>query len=292
MGRDPKIERYFVCIGAQKAGTTWLARVLSRHDQVFVTPVKEIHYFDHITGLTSHLSARKRRSRYRKYHQRMWTQWHRWRHYRSQKSWYQAYMRPELDDAWYASLFEERSGKKVAGEVTPEYALIGEAGFRHLASLASDARVIFIMRNPVTRAWSQLLHLCRVRKLNAGSLKIDEFVEMAGEERFEALADYVQVLDALDKVFPRERVLLEFYEDIHDDREIALARVCGFLGVDCHTGRFSGVEKRYNKSQAVQMPPELAKHMRGKYRDMVCQVEERVGRIPAAWQSEFDLPSS
>ena len=84
MGQDPKIDRYFVCIGAQKAGTTWLARVLSEHDDVFVTPVKEIHYFDHIAGLTSHLSARKRRSRYRKYHQRMWTQWHKWRHYRAQ----------------------------------------------------------------------------------------------------------------------------------------------------------------------------------------------------------------
>ena len=55
MGRSPVIERYFACIGAQKAGTTWLARVLARHDDVFVTPVKEIHYFDQLAGLTTHL---------------------------------------------------------------------------------------------------------------------------------------------------------------------------------------------------------------------------------------------
>lgn len=292
MGKDPTIDRYFVCIGAQKAGTTWLARVLSRHDEVFVTPVKEIHYFDHIAGLTAHLSTHKRRSRYRKYHQRMWTQLHRWRHYWSQKDWYQAYMRPDLDDAWYASLFEERSGKKIAGEVTPEYALIGETGFRHLAKLAPDARIIFIMRNPVTRAWSQLLHQCRVRKLNAGAIGISQFIEMAGGERFEALADYVQVLDALDKIFPREQVLLEFYEDIHDDREGALARICGFIGVAFEAGQFSGLEKRYNKSQAAKMPDELRSYMRNKYLSMVRQVEQRVGRIPAAWQSEFDVPSS
>ena len=251
MGQDTKIDRFFVCIGAQKAGTTWLARVLSRHDEVFVTPVKEIHYFDHITGLTSHLSARKRRSRYRKFYQRMWTQWYRWRHYRSQMPWYRSYMRAELDDEWYASLFKERSGKKIAGEMTPEYALIGEAGFRH----------------------------------------VSELIEMAGEERFEALSDYLQVLDALDKVFPPGRVLLEFYEDIHADREAALSRVCSFLGVDFDAGAFRGIEKQYNKSQAVIMPAGLGTHMRGKYSDMVRQVEQRVGRIPDAWRSEFDTRS-
>src|SRR5689334_3840207 len=62
----PLIERYFVCIGAQKSGTTWLARVLSHHPDLFVTPVKEIHYFDHVLGVTQHLSDSKRRSRYRK----------------------------------------------------------------------------------------------------------------------------------------------------------------------------------------------------------------------------------
>ena len=60
-----RIDNYFVCIGAQKAGTTWLARMLSRHPQVFVTPVKEIHYFDHVRGVTQHLADRKRRSRLR-----------------------------------------------------------------------------------------------------------------------------------------------------------------------------------------------------------------------------------
>ena len=61
---QPAIENYFVCVGAQKSGTTWLARVLADHPDVFVTPVKEIHYFDHVRGLTEHLSAKKSRSRY------------------------------------------------------------------------------------------------------------------------------------------------------------------------------------------------------------------------------------
>ncbi len=291
MGQDPVIERYFVCIGAQKAGTTWLARVLSRHDQVFVTPVKEIHYFDHIAGLTNHLSARKRRSRHRKYHQRMWTQWHRWRGYRAQAPWYRVYMGAGLDDAWYASLFADRGGKLVAGEATPEYALIGKAGLRHIRRLAPDARIIYIMRNPVTRAWSHLLHLCRSRKLDAGKLSVEEFTAMAQEERFEALADYNRVLDALDAEFAHERILLEFYEDIHADREAALNRICRFLGVGFDQECLGGIERRYNPSQQVSMPPELRRVLSSKYRAMALKVEGRMARVPTGWRHDFDLPS-
>ncbi len=291
MGQSPAIERYFVCIGAQKAGTTWLARVLSRHDEVFVTPVKEIHYFDHIAGLCEHLSPRKRRSRHRNYYQRMWTQWHKWRAYRAQGAWYRTYMGETLDDAWYASLFEQRGGKTVAGEATPEYALIGEAGMWHLKSLAPDARIIFIMRNPVTRAWSQLLHQCRVRKLDAGSLSVSEFLAIAEEERFEALADYIAVLDALDAVFEPEQLLIEFYEDIHADRAAALKRICTFLGVGFDESSQSGLEKRYNPSQSARITGDLHKSFCIKYRAMVREVEDRMGRVPSAWQRDFNLPS-
>jgi hypothetical protein len=292
MGQAPAIERYFVCIGAQKAGTTWLARVLSRHDDVFVTPVKEIHYFDHIAGLTQHLNPRKRRSRTRKYHQRMWTQWHKWREHRAQGAWYRTYKRATLDDAWYASLFAQRGGKKIAGEVTPEYALIGEAGLKHLKRLAPDARIIFIMRNPVTRAWSQLLHQCRVRKLDADSLSVSELLAIAEEERFEALADYIRVLDALDAVFEPEQLLLLFYEDIHADRAKGLKRICTFLGVGFDADRHGGLEKRYNPSQSARMPSDLRKKLRIKYRAMVREVEDRLGRVPASWRRDFNLPSA
>ncbi len=291
MEQGPVIERYFVCIGAQKAGTTWLARVLSEHDEVFVTPVKEIHYFDYIAGLSDHLSARKRRSRYRKYFQRMWTQWSKWREYRAQGDWYRDYMQATLDDAWYAALFSRRGAKLLAGEATPEYALIGEAGLWHLKSLAPDARVIFIMRNPVTRAWSQLLHQCRVRKLDANALSVSEFLAITEEDRFEALADYLRVLDDVEAVFEPGQVLIEFYEDIHADRTAALKRICTFLGVGFEAGRHEGLDKRYNPSQSARMPADLRKSLRIKYRAMVHEVEDRMGRVPASWARDFKLPT-
>lgn len=283
MSKTPVIPRYFACIGAQKAGTTWLARMLARHDDVFVTPVKEVHYFDHIAGLTEQLSDRKRRSRYRKYHQRMWTQLHRWRSFRAQADWYKAYMQPRLDDAWYASLFADRGVKTVAGELTPEYALIGRKGLRHMKKLAPDAHIIYIMRDPVDRAWSQLLHQCRVRKLDADAMPVEDFLAITQEERFSALADYGRVLDDLDAEFPDEQVLLEFYEDIHADRAAAMQRVCGFLGVDSNGVQTAGLEKRFNTSQPATIPATLHDVLTEQYAEMVETVRLRLGRVPDAW---------
>ncbi len=286
------ISNYFVGIGAQKSGTTWLARMLADHPDVFVTPVKEIHYFDHIRGLTEQLSPRKRRSRYRKYHQRMWTQLHRLGHYRSQWAWWRDYMRKGIDDAWYCRLFEHRGGRRVAGEITPEYAIIGQDGLRHIRALAPTARVVFIMRNPVDRLWSQVLHQCRSRQLDAASQSTDQIIAMLAEPRFSELADYAQTLDDMTAVFGREQCLALFYEDMHKDRLAALEEVCRFLGVRFEAGYFPQLGKRFNRSQQAQLPPAIRTHLREACRTQAEAVRQRIGRLPEAWAREFDLEAN
>ncbi len=36
----------FLCVGAQKAGTSWLYQQLEPHPDFWMPPVKELHYFD------------------------------------------------------------------------------------------------------------------------------------------------------------------------------------------------------------------------------------------------------
>ncbi len=277
------IDRYFVCIGAQKAGTTWLARTLSRHPDIFMTPVKEIHYFDHVRGVTAHLSDSKRRSRYRKYHQRMWTQWNRWSEYRAQNSWYRAYMNDPIDDSWYCSLFQDRLGRKMAGEATPEYSILGRDGLEHIRRLAPDARVLYIMRDPVPRAWSQILHRCRVQNIDAAKAGDDRLISLTEPEDFRMHGDYGRVLDDLFTVFSSEQVLTAFYEEIHDDRHAALSKICGFLGVAAFDDTAQSLKKRYNRSQTVTMPEGVGRHLRSLCAPVVRQVKERLGAVPEGW---------
>ena len=39
----------FLCVGAQKGGTTWLYQQLDSHPDFWMPPVKELHYFDQLS---------------------------------------------------------------------------------------------------------------------------------------------------------------------------------------------------------------------------------------------------
>ncbi len=232
------IENYFVCVGVQKAGTTWLARVLDQHEDLFVTPVKEIHYFDHIQGITSKLSAYKRQSRMRKYLLRFATDWSGFAQHRSQWPWYRAYMRDPIDDDWYANLFRYRGAAHMAGEVTPEYALIGADGFAHIDRLAPEARVLFILRNPVWQAWSQFLHFDGKPGRRPAPLLVADAIAFLSSDDSAPHRDYARIIDDLVGVFGDGRLKVLFYEDMHADRAATLASICDFLGVDFQDRQF------------------------------------------------------
>ena len=44
----------FLCVGAQKAGTSWLYRQLEPHPDFWMPPVKEFHYLDQLNRTKRH----------------------------------------------------------------------------------------------------------------------------------------------------------------------------------------------------------------------------------------------
>ena len=289
MNDQTAIDDFFVCIGAQKAGTTWLARMLVRHPDLFMTPVKEIHYFDHVAGITQHLSDRRRRARRRKHYQRLWSQWRRWPELNGQGSWYRAYMANPIDDRWYASLFEFRQGRRFAGEATPEYALIGAEGFAHMKRLAPGMRLLYVLRNPVERAWSQLLHHCRREGLRPDRQDPDQLIARSRAPVFAAHGDYISVLDALDQAFHPDQVRIDFFEQIHADRDSALEQICSFIGLDYEADWFGETGRRFNPSDPAPMPAAIRDHFRSEYSGMVGALEARLGHLPESWGADFPL---
>lgn len=283
------IENFFLCVGAQKSGTTWLARILADHPDLFLTPVKELHYFDHVRGITKHLSTKKRRSRYRKYHQRMWTQPSRFAEHRGQWDWYRDYMKPTVDDDWYKALFSHRGAKTFAGEVTPEYAILGVEGYEHIKRLAPHVRLLFIMRNPVTQAWSQLLHHCRSNGIDETKLAPEDFIDLLRQDRFTEISDYETTLANLVEVFPQDQILTLFYEEMHQDRAAALADVCKFIGIGFDATEYPELSRRYNKSQSAPMPDAVRTHLQQVHRPLAQAIERRLGHIPEKWRAEFSI---
>lgn len=284
------IENYFVCIGAQKSGTTWLAHMLAHHPDIFITPVKELHYFDTVHGQSHHLNPDRKRSRYRKYFQRMATQWRRFPDHQRQWGWWRHYMSTPMDDDWYARLFAPhfRTGARFAGEATPEYATLGTGALHHIKRLAPDARLLFIMRNPVNRAWSGLLHYGRRHNINPAALSGTALHELLDIPWLKTFGDYSQTLQDMYAVFPLDQIHIEYFELIHQDRFAALERICRFIGTgETSPAMFPAPERSVNRSQKQAMPDQVRAHFAKTCNAMVQQVNELAGPLPDHWRRDF-----
>ena len=166
----------FLCIGAQKAGTSWLYAQLQTHPEVWMPPVKELQFFNHLY-VPAH---------------RAWTTWHiRQGAARALAVPRRARPRPRTSATCATSPTSARASSsptagtggpssaprtqgKLVGEITPEYSTIPEAGIRHVRALLGAVRVIYLIRAPVSRALSQLqMNLSRKGNARPGRGAVD-----------------------------------------------------------------------------------------------------------------------
>ena len=123
----------FICIGAPKAGTTWIYKHLAAHPDVWIPLVKELHYFDRkfeLPRVGKKLTVRKGLfGLFPGHSRRLITR----KLLKAGMSfsvrdiqWCVRYFGGNPTDEWYISLFEDRNGK-VCGELTTDYCAISRA---------------------------------------------------------------------------------------------------------------------------------------------------------------------
>src|SRR5438128_829855 len=146
----------FICIGAQKAGTGWLYQQLRHHPDFWMPPLKELHYFDRVVSsdamgpsrslrLVRNEAERLRIARERAVNERDHEFLQKFEQLSTAKS---------FDLQRYADLFRSK-GELLAGDITPGYSTLEESVIQNIAARLS-LKVMFIARDPVERAWSQL----------------------------------------------------------------------------------------------------------------------------------------
>jgi Sulfotransferase domain len=109
-------------VGAAKAGTTSLYSYLSHHRDVYMSPIKEPHYFSKISPEKS--------QRY--------------------------ILNPINNRDEYVQLFENVRHQKIVGEASSSYLSEPDVPFR-IKSAVPNARIIILLRDPIERAYSHYL---------------------------------------------------------------------------------------------------------------------------------------
>src|SRR5918993_1208823 len=174
------------------------------------------------------------------------------------------YMRP-YDDNWYVSVFGPSQGR-VTGEITPAYSALDKGRVARVHGLAPEARIIFMMRNPIERLWSQaVMSFDKAERGSAGSASEKKLLRRIGHASFRSLTDYLRTLDTWRLFYPGERIFVGFLEDVHFFPDDLLQTVYGFLGVDPYF-RPSGPEKKVHVRSENSMPGGVAIRLAQNYR--------------------------
>src|SRR5437762_9137707 len=129
----------FLCVGAQKGGTSWLYRQLEPHPDFWMPPVKELHYLDNLNRTRRFRPPRSRDGCDVCFLESM------------KNLSAQSY----IDLQNYGELFRHK-GALLSGDISPAYSTLSDEVIERVVDYFPNMKVIFLARDPVERAWSQL----------------------------------------------------------------------------------------------------------------------------------------
>jgi hypothetical protein len=198
----------FLVIGAAKAGSTSLYEYMKGHPDVFMPPTKELDFFV------------------------------------SEKNW-------KLGLEWYEHQFDTATHSvRAIGEASVRYTMHPwyEGIPERIATVLPNARLIYIVRHPITRMISHYQH--RVRA-NHEHRALEE--ALFGEPLYLNTSRYAYQLERYLEFFPVEQILVVVTEELRQNRAATLNRVLGFLDLDPGTGEES-ITTEYNVTSTKRAP--------------------------------------
>lgn len=285
----PENTKLAYCIGAQKAGTTWLYETLRTSSQIHFSRNKELHYFNVIAGksdqvfdlrmntaktlareLVSERGPKNRRNL---------------RVLSELADLLSIYTdAPEHHEAYLSYLTQGFSGQPVICDITPAYAILEAKDFSEMGSLGESC-FIFILRDPIDRMWSQIR-----MAVSTDAAQVADF-QTACEARAQHLIDskrlpkleranYRRTMSELEAVIPPHRIKYVFYEDLfhaHTVRDI-----CTFLGISPISPK---ADLRSNSGRHAMLPEHLKHSFREAFALQYDFILNRFGAAtPARWQ--------
>ncbi|MCA9363867.1 sulfotransferase domain-containing protein [Candidatus Kaiserbacteria bacterium] len=129
---------------------------------------------------------------------------------------------------WYESHFRRCAPEKRSGEFSTSYLYSPEAPAR-IKEYYPNAKLIAILRNPITRAYSQYRNAIKAGEVSKGT-SFETYREQ--EPSCIEQGRYVEQLERYYRYFSKEQILVCLYEDIDADKLAFIQSIYRFLDVD------------------------------------------------------------
>ena len=254
MSENSKSKINFIGIGAQKSGTSWLYKQFEKSNQIDVTPIKELHYFDRAQRYPSPNFLGITKLFFRILNPK-WTFKALSTILRDKKNseWYKKWFFSNYTDDWYLSLFENLG--KCKGEITPAYAILEEPDIEKMSKLlGSNTKIIFLLRHPVERAWSSYKYKYDIKNYTHSNFDYAKTYLMSQEQL--SKSNYSETIALYKKYF--DTVFIGFFEAIPEKPEELLKDIFEYLELDTEEiNTFSDLNQRVNTSEKIDIPLEI-----------------------------------
>ncbi len=279
----PVIDSLLLSIGAMKAGTSWLYMLLRDHPQIDAVPLKEIHYFaQRHTGYRL-LDFPERINRVRD--MAVWLPAHQPGEARTMLDWFRAYLKDPVDDTWFAGLYRDPQGPSWCAEFSNLNALLPQAGWQHVRRTARRVRVLYTLRNPLTRLWSHTrFHLAFTGGLaQLADMKKPDFEVFLARPEVSDHGRYARVLRALKQNLNPEQYHIIIYDEIERAPHDVLSSIEAFLDIVPGTYNVDNLRERHNPGPWYAMPQAFVTAARPMVEAELTSLEARGFSVPAAW---------
>jgi len=271
----PRIPDFFG-IGAEKCGTTWLWQMFREHPDIGVPLPKELRYFSHQylgTSLINFTALRQLLQDFDKAPKGP----------RQMENLATELRMAFGTDESYLRVFGNLKGRRV-GDISPQYCMLPQAGILHMQKIAPDAKIIFLIRDPVERV------------ISAGKMKASEAQEEPTETlvrkhafvRFQLeMSRDSAILDRFEAAFPN-RVFVGNMDDIGNRPLGFLEDLCAFLGVGYDPSYFPNVTRKANEGKKLSISPQLRRDIYSSLKDEYIALAHRFPEWAATWKARHE----
>ncbi len=239
----------FLCVGAQKAGTSWLYRQLEPHPDFWMPPLKELHYLDNLHRTKRHQAPRANDDRDVCFVESM----------------KDLSMQSHIDLDRYGRLFCHK-GSLLSGDISPAYSTLSDEIIERVVDHFPKVKVVFLARDPVERAWSQLsMGVCRgvINKFDATDP--EEVVRNLLIPGVLARSHPSKIVARWKRYVRPEKFRVYFFDDLKENPAELRRSILRFLGGD--PDKPSGRLKPHDNNDAGREKPRLT----AKVRDRMAQ---------------------
>ena len=242
-----KLPNLFV-VGAAKSGTTAIYNFLDQHPDIYMSPLKEPHFFCDDIRRENFSTFFKKRTVSPAY----------LKHYLSQKKLSKMQIAFVDNEKDYFQLFREHSDEKYLGEVSNGY-LFSTVAAQNIYNFNPNAKIIMILRDPCERAFSQWSREHQANLSYSNNFINDIIYDYSLNDPVYHQSSFTfieqglysnQVKRYLD-LFPINNIKIFFHNDLKNNPEELKNDLFSFLNVDNHKIDFT---KKFN---ATKMPRNL-----------------------------------